>query len=279
VTTTPDTPVVRPVTAMTNSAERTVLQTPPTALQLKRVQISVEGFNVPAYVARPESGDDLPVIVLIGESFGLHPYLEDVARRFAHEGYLVVAPDLMARQGDPADFDDVEELVTSLLRRVGDQQVLRDLDAVIDWAGTHGGDPNRIGVNGFSWGARWAWLLATRSTRPAAAVSWYGVLDDRYSSLLPDRSLFPHHPVEVAAEIRFPVLGLYAEKDAVIPMASVNEMRDSLARRPNTAPKVEIVTYPEAVHGFHADWRDDYDPAAAADGWRRTLEWLRAHAV
>jgi carboxymethylenebutenolidase len=277
--TTIDLPVVRPVVPLTSAAEATTISTPADGLSLRRVGVEVDGFAVPTYVARPDAGDHLPVLLLIGESFGLHPYLEDVARRFAHEGYLVVAPDLMARQGDPADYDDVELMVKQLLRRVGDEQVLADLSAVLDWAVANGGDADRIGVNAFSWGGRWAWLFATRDARPQAVVSWYGVLDDAYSDLLPDRALFPHHPIDVVDSIVAPVLGLYAELDAVIPMQSVDEMRAALAQRSSARPDVTIVTYPGAVHGFHADWRDDYDQASAEDAWNLALGWLREHGV
>jgi len=201
-------------------------------------------------------------------------------RRFAKEGYLAVAPDLMARQGSPADYDDdVELMVKHLLRRVGDQQVMQDLDGVLDWALENGVVIHRVGISGFSWGGRWAWLFAAHSRRPTAVVSWYGVLDDQYSQLLPDRALFPHHPIELVERLQVPVLGLYAGQDSVIPMRSVDEMRAALARRPVQEPEVDFAVYLSSVHGFHADWRDDYDADAAADAWTRGLCWLRAHGV
>ena len=184
----------------------------------------------------------------------------------------------MAPQGDPDDFDDVDRLVTELLQHVPDAQVMADLDAVLDWAIANGGDAGRVGVNGFSWGGRWTWLYAAHR-RVAAAVSWYGVLDDSASNLQPDRALFPRHPIDLAGELRTPVLGLYAGRDAVIPMATVEAMQSALAARPSASPEVEFVVYPDAVHGFFADYRDDYSPADAPAAWARALDWLRKHGV
>jgi carboxymethylenebutenolidase len=247
-------------------------------LSTSRVTVPVAGFDVPVYVARPADGGDLPVVLVLSEAFGLHPYIEDVARRFAAEGYLAVAPDLMARQGDPAAFDDADRLVTDLLRRIPDEQVMTDLDAVLDWAVNHGGDRGRAAVNGMSWGGRWTWLYAARTTL-AAAVSWYGVLDDTHSNLQPDKRLFPRHPIDLAGELRTPVLGLYAGKDAVVTPDTVDAMKAALAARPVQEPEVEFVVYPDAGHGFFADYRTDYHQPSAVDGWSRALAWLRRHGV
>ena len=241
-----------------------------------RITIPVAGFDVPVYVARPATGDDLPVVLVLSEAFGLHPFIEDVARRFAGEGYLAVAPDLMARQGDPAAFDDVDRLVTDLLQHIPDEQVMIDLDAVLQWAVTHGGDRRRAAVNGMSWGGRWTWLYAARADL-ACAISWYGVLDDTHSNLQPDKRLFPRHPIDLADELRTPVLGLYAGKDTVVTPDTVDAMKAALAARPAPEPEVEFVIYPDAAHGFFADYRAEYHPTSALDAWRRALAWLRRH--
>lgn len=268
----------RQVEPASAAAAATVIQTGTAGLDTSRSTVPVAGFEVPVYVARPRSGEDLPVVLVLSEAFGLHPYVEDVARRFAKEGYLALAPDLMARQGDPDDFAEVDRLVTDLLQHIPDVQVLADLDAVLAWATSHGGDPARVGVNGFSWGGRWTWLFAAHA-EVAAAVSWYGVLDDTRSRLHPDRELFPSHPIDLAADLRTPVLGLYAERDAIVTSDTVAAMRAALERRPAGVPEVRLVVYPDAVHGFFADYRDDYHRRSAQDGWRRALAWLRAHGV
>jgi carboxymethylenebutenolidase len=276
--TTPSQTAVRFPEPVSASAARTVIHTSATGLAAERITIPIDGHDVPVYTARPAGGADLPVVLVLSETFGLHPYIEDVTRRFARQGYLAVAPDLMSRQGDPASYPDVDRLVKDLLQHIPDAQVLADLDGVLAWAAGHGGDPDRVGVSGFSWGARWAWLFAAHA-RVSAVVSWYGVLDDTSSGLYPSKELFPRHPIDLIGDLRTPVLGLYAEKDAVIPVSTVDTMKAGLASRPAGAPEVEFVVYPEAVHGFFADYRDDYHAASAVDGWDRTLAWLRKHGV
>ncbi|MEV7046288.1 dienelactone hydrolase family protein [Amycolatopsis sp. NPDC051061] len=265
----------RPVSA---TAAKTVIHTSPAGLATARVAIPGRGHDVPAYVARPEGAGPLPVVLVLSEVFGLHPYVEDVARRFAHAGYLAVVADLMAPQGDPDDFADVDRLVTDLLQHIPDEQVMADLDAVLDWATANGGDAGRVAVNGFSWGGRWTWLFAAHR-QVAAAVSWYGVLDDSVSNLQPDRALFPHHPIDLAGALRTPVLGLYAGKDEVVPVATVDAMRSALAARAVPGPEVEFAVFPDAVHGFFADYRDEFSPADAPVAWARALRWLREHGV
>ena len=264
--------------AVSSAAQKTVVHTGTDGLDTDRITVAVADHDVAAYTARPVGGSDLSVVLVIGEAFGLHPYIEDVTRRFAHQGYLAVAPDLMSRQGDPAAFGDVDQLVTELLQHIPDEQVMTDLDAVRAWATSHGGNDRRVGVSGFSWGGRWTWLYAAH-TPMAAAVSWYGVLDDTTSGLYPDRTLFPRHPIDLVTDLRTPVLGLYAQQDQVIPVETVDAMRAALAARPAGAPDAEIVVYPDAVHGFFADYRDDYHPVHAPDAWQRALAWLRDHGL
>ncbi|MFF3753286.1 dienelactone hydrolase family protein [Streptomyces sp. NPDC002018] len=269
----------RVVRAASPAAEKTVVHTGSEGLDVTRVPLTVAGDEVILYTARPAGGTKLPVVIVLTEAFGMHPYIEDVTRRFAHEGYLAVTPDLMIRQGDAAALvDDVGRLVSDLLQHIPDEQVMADIDAAVKWAVANGGDSTRVGLNGFSWGGRWAWLYAAHA-RLNAVVSWYGVLDDTTSGLHPGRELFPKHPIDLAAELKTPVLGLYAGKDAVIPVAGVTGMKAALEPRPADAPEVEFTVYPEAVHGFHADYRDDYSPVAAPDGWQRALGWLRRHGV
>ena len=262
---------------MANSESTTII-TDELGLDTGRITVPVAGFDVPVYTARPAGGDGLPVVLVLSETYGLHPHIQDVTRRFAKEGYLAVAPDLMARQGDPATFNDVNKLVTDLLQHIPDEQVMTDLDGVLAWAVTHGGDRRRTAASGYSWGGRWTWLYAARTTL-AAAVAWYGVLDDTHSRLYPDKRLFPHHPVDLAAGLKTPVLGIYAGRDAVVTPDTVDTMRTALAARPQDEPRVEFVMYPDAVHGFFADYRPEYDAASAADGWKRALAWLRDHSA
>jgi carboxymethylenebutenolidase len=125
-------------------------------------------------------------------------------------------------------------------------------------------------MTGFCWGGRIVWLYAAHSKQLKAGVAWYGRLVGEPS----DRS--PKHPVNVAAGLEAPVLGLYAGKDQGIALASVEQMREALkAARVDT----KIVVYPDAQHGFHADYRPMYKEDDAKDGWQRLLAWFRKHGA
>lgn len=259
-------------------AQSTVVRTDTAGLQVGRTTIPVGDFSMPAYVARPEHGTDLPVLLVLPEAFGLHEHIADVARRFAKEGYLAIAPDLMIRQGDPKSFPDAESLVTGLLQHIPDEQVMRDLDAAVAWAATQGGDLSRLGVTGYCWGGRWAWLYAAHADI-TAGVAWYGILDGVGSGLYPSAELFPTHPLDVATELRGPVLGLYGGQDDAIPLDTVERMTAVLAARDADAPKAEVIVFPEAGHAFFADYRETYHRESAQQGWARALDWLRTHGV
>jgi carboxymethylenebutenolidase len=204
----------------------------------------------------------------VQEIFGVHEHVRDVCRRFAKEGWLAIAPDLYVRQGDPTELAEVSEIL-EIVKRVPDEQVMRDLDATVEWAGENGGDAKRVGVTGFCWGGRIVWLWCAASAKPKAGVAWYGRLVGEATPLQ------PKHPIDVAGELRAPVLGLYGGEDAGIPLDGVERMRAALGGK---SPS-EIVVYDGAPHGFHADYRPSYRERDAKDGWRRTLDWFRRHGA
>ncbi len=251
----------------------TAIHTTSTGLDVRRSAIAAGDRDIPAYAAWPEGSPDRPVVLVLSEAFGLHEHIADIARRFAHEGYFAVAPDLMVRQGDPQSFADVATLVEDLLLKIPDAQVMADLDATVAWAATQGADTSRVAVTGYCWGGRWTWLYAAHR-RLAAAVAWYGILDgDGTFPDDPDR--FPRHPIDVAsADLKTPVLGLHGGRDEAIPVTTVQEMKRRLADGSPTAVASEIVLYPEAGHAFFADYRENYDPRAASDAWSRCLRWI-----
>jgi carboxymethylenebutenolidase len=234
------------------------------------VKIPVSDGTVPAYRAMPASGGPFPVVLVVQEIFGVHEHIKDVCRRFAKLGYLAIAPELYARQGDVSKLSSIDE-IRAIVAKVPDAQVMSDLDAAVEFAKESGkGDITRLGITGFCWGGRIVWLYAAYSRQLNAGVAWYGRLVGEPSEL------FPKHPVNVAAELKAPVLGLYAGKDQGISLANVEQMREALK-----AAKVpaEIVVYPEAQHGFHADYRPMYKEDDAKDGWRRLQEWFKKHGV
>jgi len=237
------------------------------------VSIDSKGFAMPAYCARPVAGSGWPVLLVVSEIFGVHEHIADVARRFAKLGYLAVAPELFVRQGDAKAPSDVETLFATIVNKASDAQVMGDLDATVIWAAAQGGDVSRLGVTGFCWGGRITWLYAAHSAAVKAGVAWYGRLvgakNERQTSF----------PVDAAAALHAPVLGLYGGADTSIPLDTVAQMQAALATGSEPARRSEVVVFPDAKHAFFADYRPNYDAAAAADGWARCLAWLRAHGV
>lgn len=236
------------------------------------VKYAVNGFDVPAYRAAPAGKKHLPVVLVVQEIFGVHEYIADTCRRFAQQGYLAIAPQLYARQGDASAYPEIGKLMAELVSKVPDAQVLADLDGAVQWAGAHGGDPARVAITGFCWGGRITWLYAAHGP-VKAGVAWYGRLAGQ-----PD-ALHPRHPVDVAAGLKAPVLGLYGGADTGIPLDTVDKMKAALANGSSAAKASEFVVYPDAPHAFHADYRPSYVKAAAEDGWKRCLAWFKAHGV
>ena len=251
-------------------AAQTAIRTPAEGLRTGTASVAVDGFEVPLYFAAPSAGSSLPVVLVVHEIFGVHEHIADVCRRLARAGYLAVAPELFARHGDPSRYTDMGRLMGEVVSKAGDAQVLADLDGVSRWAAAHGGDAGRVGITGFCWGGRITWLYAAQAP-VRAGVAWYGRLVGAASPLT------PQHPVDRAAALRAPVLGLYGGADSGIPLDTVDRMKAALAAGSPPARASQFVVYPDTPHAFHADYRPSYRQAAAEDGWKRCLEWFKTH--
>jgi carboxymethylenebutenolidase len=247
-----------------------VITTPDDGLTAGAVKIPTGDGELPAYRALPAGGGPFPVVLVVQEIFGVHEHVQDVCRRFAKAGYLAIAPELYARQGDVAKMTDIQQIVTEVVAKVPDRQVMSDLDAAVAWAEKNGGDPARLAITGFCWGGRVVWLYAAHSVKLRAGVAWYGRLTGA-----PD-PLHPKHALDVAGALHAPVLGLYGGADTGIPMPDVEKMRGAIAAAGGAS---QIHVYPDAPHGFHADYRPSYREADAKDGWRRTLDWFAKHGA
>ena len=256
---------------------QTAIATPADGLDAGEVSFTVGGFQVPAYRAAPVGKTGLPVVLVIQEIFGVHEYIADTCRRFAKAGYLAIALDLYARQGDPSKYGEIAKLQAEVVSKVPDAQVMADLDGAVQWARANGGNNKKVGITGFCWGGRITWLYAEQSPNVGAGVAWYGRLVGNPSALT------PKHPVELAASLKAPVLGLYGGQDGGIPLTTVNQMKDALAEAGDKGNKAakgsRFVVYPDAPHAFHADYRPSYRKAAAEDGWAQALEWFKVHGV
>lgn len=257
---------VLPVTAQT-------IKTDTAGLTAGEVTIPVGDFKMPAYRAAPQGKSGLPVILVVSEIFGVHEHIADVARRFAKLGYLAIAPELFVRQGDAQSYGEIAKLMAEVVSKVPDEQVMRDLDASVAWARANGGDVSRLGITGFCWGGRQVWMYSAHNPALKAGVAWYGRLVGNSSPLT------PKHPLEVAAQLHAPVLGLYGGADQGIPLTTVNQMKDALQAGTPSAKASEFVVYPDAPHAFHADYRPSYRKEAAEDAWKRCVAWFKAKGV
>ena len=200
-----------------------VVTTDAIGLTAGEVKIPAADGEIPAYRAMPATGGPLPVALVVQEIFGVHEHIKDICRRLAKLGYLAVAPELYARQGDVSKTPDAQEIFSKVVSKVPDAQVMADLDAAADWAGKSGkGDIKRLGITGFCWGGRIVWLYAAHSPRLKAGVAWYGRLAGEKTDLQ------PRHPIDVAAKLKAPALGLYGGADPGIPFETIERMRQAL---------------------------------------------------
>lgn len=251
---------------------QTAIRTPSDGLVTGEVTYEVNGFKVPAYRAAPAGKTGLPVVLVIQEIFGVHEYIADTARRFARAGYLAIAPELYARQGDPTSYGEMARLMSEVVSKVPDAQVMADLDGALRWAAANGGDVSKAGITGFCWGGRITWLYAAHGP-VKAGVAWYGRLVGAASDVT------PRHPIDIAANLKAPVLGLYGGADTGIPLDTVDKMKAALANGTPAARASQFVVYPDAPHAFHADYRPTFRQGPAEDGYKRALEWFRQHGV
>ena len=249
---------------------QSVIETDSKGLSAGFVDLPVADGVMKVYRAQPEGKTKLPTILVISEIFGVHAYIQDVCRRLAKLGYLALGPDLFARQGDPSKLATIPEIREKVISKVPDAQVKSDLDALVKWAASNGGDAKRVGITGFCWGGRITWLYANHNPAIKAGVAWYGRLKDDITANT------PRHPLAQADNMQAPVLGLYGGKDQGIPNADVDAMNAKLKA---AGSESYIHLYPEAGHAFHADYRPSYRAAEAADGWQRMLAWFRQHGV
>ena len=247
-----------------------VIKTPTEGLTVGEARIKVAEGEMPGYFARPANATNPPVVLVAMEIFGLHEYIKDVTRRLAKLGALAVAPDYYFRKGtDLTKITDMKELLP-IVNANPDAELLSDLDATVAWAKSQGGDTARLGIVGFCRGGRTVWEYAAHNGALKAGVAFYGPLVD------PQNPAWPKSPTQLAPEMKAPVLGLYGGADTGIPVAQVEAMKAALAENKKTA---EFKIYPDAPHGFHADYRPSYRKDAAEDAWNQMQNWFRKHGV
>lgn len=252
---------------------QTAITTDAKGLTAGKVDIPTADGKMPAYRAAPEGKKNLPTVLVVSEIFGVHEYIQDVCRRLAHLGYLAIAPELFARQGDPSKYTEIPKLQAEIIGKVPDAQVQGDLDATAKWAAANGGNPDRLGIVGFCWGGRQVWLYAAHNPKLRAGAAFYGQLAGEPSELKPKSVL------SLVNDLKAPVLGSYGGKDAGIPLSDVDRMRIELAKGPAAAKASRIDVYPDAPHAFHADYRPSYRKPEAEQAWTRMLDWFKQNGL
>jgi carboxymethylenebutenolidase len=248
----------------------TVITTDNNGLIHGEVRIPTKNGEIPAYRAVPERNTNFPTVLVVQEIFGVHEHIKDICRRFAKLGYLAVAPELYARQGDVSKMKDINEILQKVVSKVPDEQVLLDLDSTVSWAKKNNGNTEKLAITGFCWGGRIVWLYAAHNPNLKAGVAWYGRLVGT-----PDE-LHPKNPIDVVKDLKAPVLGLYGGADQGIPVDTIEQMRKALKDAGKTA---EIKVYPDTPHAFYADYRPSYRKEQAQDGWKLLLEWFKKNGA
>jgi carboxymethylenebutenolidase len=257
-------------TLATQRVEAQAITTDTTGLEAGEVQIPVKDGQLPAYYARPAKGTGFPVILVNEEIFGVHEYIKDVCRRLAKLGYLAVAPEIYARIADLSKMTDTKQIFAEVISKKPDAEMLSDLDSTAVWAARNHGSATRLGVTGFCRGGRNTWLYAAHNPKLRAAVAWYGPIKGTPTDIQ------PQYPIDIADKLKCPLLGLYGGKDTSIAVADVQAAE---AKAKAAHKTVDIVVYPDAPHGFHADYRPSFNQAAAEDGWKRMLAWFKRYGV
>jgi carboxymethylenebutenolidase len=251
-------------------AAQTTITTDTSGLEAGEVKIKTADGEIPAYRAMPATGSNLPTILVVQEIFGVHEHIKDLCRRFAKLGYFAIAPELYARQGDVSQLKTIDE-IRPIVAKVPDRQVMSDLDAAVDFARASGrAQVDKLAITGFCWGGRVVWLYAAHNPGLKAGVAWYGRL------VGDPNAMTPKHPVDLAADLKAPVLGLYGGADGGIPVDTVEKMKAACAAAKKSC---EFQVYPDTPHAFNADYRPSYREGPAKDGWARMLAFLKAQGV
>ncbi|WP_395649596.1 dienelactone hydrolase family protein [Brevundimonas sp.] len=261
------------VAALAQSATPVVTDT--TGLVAEEVNYPApDGFALPAYVARPEGAGPFPVVIVASEIFGVHAYIEDICRRLAKAGYAAIAPAFFVRVADPAPLSDFAQIRT-IVSQAKYEQVMGDVSATLDWVAAQAWATDKIGITGYCWGGKVVWQACARFDQIEAGVAWYGQLAPSPTATPEQIAAGAPWPVDLAKDLKAPVLGLYGGQDQGIPLTAVEGMTAALTAAGKTDSRIDV--YPDAQHGFHADYRASYNAADAADGWTKLLGVFQSH--
>lgn len=246
-----------------------VVTTDTNGLTAGMVKVKVKDGEMPAYRAKPANVKNPPVIIVAMEVFGVHEYIRDVCRRWAKLGALALAPDYYYRMGDLTQVTDMQQLFPKVNSK-SDAELFSDLDATVAWAKADDGNTGKLGITGFCRGGRTTWMYAAQNKNLDAAVVFYGPPEG------PTSAAMPKQPIDVVKDVKCPVLALYGAADTGIPVASVTKMEQAMDAAKKTT---EFRVYPDAPHGFHADYRQTYRKDVAEDAWKLAVNWFKKNKV
>jgi len=257
--------------ALSRPATAQEINTDTEGIVADEVSIPTPTGNLRGYRAMPAKGGPFPVVLVAAEIFGLNHYMKDICRRLAKSGYYAIVPDLYTRKADLTKLTSMAE-IRPIVNTKYDTELVTDYDATVEFVrASFNGDLTRMGITGFCRGGRTPLVYAAANPRLKAVVAWYGPVGGTASEYTPRTAM------DRVGEIKSPVLGLYGAKDAGVPVAEVEQFFAALKAAGTPA---ELVMYPEAGHGFHADFRpDNYRKADAEDGWKRMLAWFAQWGV
>lgn len=265
--------------ALAGPVNAQAITTPTDGLSILEPRFKGHGdYDLPAYVARPAEAGAYPCVIVVNEIFGIHKYIKDICHRLAKLGYVAIAPDFFDRAGDPSTLDfnnpETRQQLLGIVGSANNAQVMGDVDGAIAWL--EGQDfvaADRIAITGYCWGGAVVWMASAHSAKIKAGAAWYGRMTPP-----PQRTEDRKFPTEIAAELKAPVLGLYADMDNGIPLVQVDEMRKALAANNNPTGS-RILVFADTQHGFHADYRPSYNKDAAERAWARMLDWFKTKGV
>jgi len=262
-------------TLCTGTLNAAAIVTGADGLDAGEVSVPVSDGKIPAYRAKPAGKTNLPAVLVVQEIFGVHEHIKDICRRLAHQGYYAIAPSLYSRYGDPGKYDmsNVQQLMTDVVAKVPDTEVMSDLDSTAAFASGDGANTAKLGITGFCWGGRIVWLYVAHNPKVKAGVAWYGPLRGPAKV----NPLRPKYPLDLAGDINAPVLGLYGGLDKGITATDIADMNAALVKAGKRHS--HITTFADAQHGFFADYRPSYNETDAKQGWSEMLVWMREYGV
>lgn len=261
--------------AVTPISAQTRIITDSEGLVAGEVKIPVSDGEIPAYRAMPDKkGKKFPVVLVVHEIFGVHEWVQDVCRRFAKLGYMAVAPALYAREGEVKGLKDPREINRQIFSKIPDTQSMVDLDSTVIWASKNSGNKSKLSITGFCWGGRIVWLYAAHNKKVDAGAAWYGRVVPTPNS--PVNAAQPTTPIDYAKDLKVPVIGFYGGQDKGITQDGVQRMQDEVKKGKSGS---EIMVFPNADHGFHADYRPSFNKEASEESWKRLQEWFKTHGA